>query len=661
MSDQTYLQVFTEEGREHVQRMNTLLLQLESEPDNAEWIQELFRSAHTLKGMSATMGYENMAELTHELENVLQQMRDGQFKLTSETMDLLFQCVDRLESMVEQAAGGEEMEDTHDLLSKLRGNEAAADAGAGDDQDVSFDEFERSVVQASLNKGNHVYLITVTVDEACLLKGARAYMVYDALERNGDVIKSVPAIEDLEEEKFDRSFQFVVITTEDSETIRQKLDQISELEHVLVSSLSENMLHRVCKPSPPSEETSQNVRGTASVGRAKVSKTIRVDIDRLDTLMNLFSEWVIDRGRLEQIAATLEHPGLTEIVEHMNRIGGEMQDTILNMRMVPVEQVFNRFPRMMRDLAKDLQKKVQFDITGAETELDRTVIDEIGDPLVHLLRNALDHGLEEPDERRTKGKPETGRIQLKAFHSGNHVFIEIEDDGAGINREAVLQKAISKEVVDKETADKLTDAEVYDLLFASGFSTAKQVTDISGRGVGLDVVRSKIESLGGSVTVHSADGQGTTFSIQLPLTLSILTALLVRVGQEKYAVPLTSILETGKFCKHEVHKVHGQPVLRFRERVVPLLSLQKVFAVPMESSRQQDDLFVVIVKKGERLTGLIVDEFIGQQEVVLKSLGNYLNDVFAISGATILGDGQVALIVDTNALVQQNEVPVAAV
>lgn len=341
-----------------------------------------------------------------------------------------------------------------------------------------------------------------------------------------------------------------------------------------------------------------------------------------------------------------------------------MQDTILNMRMVPVERVFNRFPRMIRDLAKELGKQVNFEMSGEETELDRTVIDEIGDPLVHLLRNALDHGLEAPEVRRKNGKDATGHLTLKAFHSGNHVFIEISDDGAGINREKVLQKAIANSVIDEETADTLEDQQVYDLLFASGFSTADEVTDVSGRGVGLDVVRSKIESLGGSVTVFSEAGHGTTFSIQLPLTLSILTALLVDIGGETYAIPLNSILETGKFTKDEVQRVHGQPVLRFREHVVPLLSMHKVLDIPAaskETGDRQDEVFVVIVKKGEKLTGLVVDEFLGNQEVVLKSLGHYLKQVFAISGATILGDGRVALILDTNALVSQMEAAEVAV
>lgn len=656
MSDQAYLQMFVEEGREHVQRMNTLLLEVESSPENIEPIQELFRSAHTLKGMAATMGFEGMADLTHELENLLQQRREGQLELTGEMMDLLFQGVDHLERMVEQAAAGEDLDDVGELLTRLRGD--VPEIAKAPEVTLSFDAYERNVIETSWNNGYEVYRVQVTLTEGCQLKGVRAYMVYDALQKQGEIIKSVPSIEDLEEEKFERTFQLVLITQEHIAGVEQSLTHISQLEDVSITSLSADDLRVSSQVTPNSGEPTQKT-GRTPVEVGKLGQTIRVDIGRLDTLMNLFSEWVIDRGRLEQLASEIKRPELIEVVEHMSRVGGDLQDTILKMRMVPVEQVFNRFPRMIRDLAKDLNKRVKLEISGAETELDRTVIDEIGDPLVHLLRNALDHGLEKPEERRQKGKPDTGLVSLKAYHSGNHVFIEIADDGAGINREAVIKKAIDKGIVNEEAVASWPDSQVYDLLFDSGFSTSEQVTDVSGRGVGLDVVRTKIESLGGYVSVDSEKDKGTMFIIQLPLTLSILTSLLVRVGPEKYAIPLNSILETGKFSQKEVENVHGQPVLRFRERIVPLLSLKDVFAVPEQQDEPQQDMFVVIVQKGDELTGFIVDEFLGQQEVVLKSLGTYLQHVFAVSGATILGDGQVALIVDAHALMQQSEEAIA--
>jgi len=319
--------------------------------------------------------------------------------------------------------------------------------------------------------------------------------------------------------------------------------------------------------------------------------------------------------------------------------------------MVQVETVFNRFPRMIRQLARDLNKKINLEIVGAETELDRTVIDEIGDPLVHLLRNSVDHGIESPEERKAKGKNEEGTVVLRAFHSGNHVFIEIEDDGAGISRDKVLKKAISKGIITEQSAAGFTDKQAYELILSSGFSTAEKISDISGRGVGLDVVKNTIESLGGSISIDSKENEGTIFSIQLPLTLSIISVMLVEIQKEKFAIPLSSIIETAIIKETDIMNAHNQKVIDFRGKVVPLLFLKDIFEVPSEQSEDQFHS-VIIVRKGDKMAGLIVDSFIGQQEVVLKSLGNYLTNVFAISGATILGDGQVALIVDCNALIK---------
>jgi two-component system chemotaxis sensor kinase CheA len=409
----------------------------------------------------------------------------------------------------------------------------------------------------------------------------------------------------------------------------------------------------------PANEMEKNVdasnkkedKKATSSAKQTSNKTIRVNIERLDILMNLFEELVIDRGRLEQISRDLNNQELHETVERMSRVTGDLQNIILNMRMVPVETVFNRFPRMVRQLARDLNKKINLEIIGAETELDRTVIDEIGDPLVHLIRNALDHGVETPEVRKANGKPEEGTVVLKAYHSGNHVFIEIEDDGAGISRDKVLAKALSKGIVTEQAAASMTDNQVYELILASGFSTAEKISDVSGRGVGLDVVKSTIESLGGTISIESRLGQGSIFSIQLPLTLSIISVMLTEIQNEKFAIPLSSIIETAIVNKAEILNAHNQRVIDFRGKVVPLLFLKDIFEVPVVS---EDDEFysVVIVRKGDKMAGLVVDSFIGQQEVVLKSLGNYLTNVFAISGATILGNGQVALIVDCNALIK---------
>lgn len=681
-----YLDVFIEEAKEHLQAINEHLLEFEKNTTNLDLVNEIFRSAHTLKGMAATMGFEDLASLTHEMENVLDLIRNNQLQVTTEIVDLLFQSVDSLETMVysiiESGDGKADVSElvaqlasivSGDFVSSAKTSENLKEkpsAGEGN-LAVHIDDFELTVINQSIESGYQAYLINVHLSPSTILKAARAYMVFDLLEKHGEVIRSTPPVQDLEEEKFDFSFELIYISKEEASFIEKMIMKISEIEKVEVKKLERKNLIGTeqaevaatkeavsveTKPSSASSASQTKTTGKKEPNaQAKPqSKTIRVNIERLDVLMNLFSELVIDRGRLEQIATEVNHPELQETVEHMSRISGDLQNLILTMRMVPIEQVFNRFPRMVRGLAKEMNKQVDLQIIGAETELDRTVIDEIGDPLVHLLRNAVDHGLESIEERRRVGKPETGKIELKAFHSGNHVFIEITDDGRGIDREKIINKAIERNVITRERADELTDQEVYQLLFSSGFSTAEKITDVSGRGVGLDVVKNKIESLGGSVSVTSELGKGSTFSIQLPLTLSIISAMLVQVRDAKYAIPLTSIIETAVYKREDIRSVHQQKVIDFRGKVIPLVSLEQLFEFPPKETGEEDDELVslVIVRKGDKMAGLIVDSFIGQQEIVLKSMGKYLVNIFAISGATILGDGQVALIIDCNALIK---------
>lgn len=676
-----YLDMFIEESKEHLQAINANLLILENDPTNIQIVNEIFRSAHTLKGMSATMGFEDMASLTHEAENVLDLIRNDKLTINSEIMDVIFQSVDLIEGMVIHITeGGDGSADVSKPVRQLRAivsgdfsaqqEVAAASAVAepeavaieatveSSDRDYGLDDYAQTVLKQSKDAGNNLFWIKVTLNDNCLLKAARAYMVFDQLESLGDVIKTTPAVQEIENERFDQSFEVVFVTMHPLEKVKTAIQNISEIHEVLIEVISVKKTDQetpVAKTTAPVvNETKKQETAQPAAGRkpAAGGKTIRVDIERLDILMNLFSELVIDRGRLEQLAREIGKTELQETVEHMSRISGDLQSIILTMRMVPVEQVFNRFPRMIRDLAKDLNKKVNLEIFGAETELDRTVIDEIGDPLVHLLRNSLDHGIESVIDRKKAGKSEEGTIELRAFHSGNHVFIEVKDDGAGINKDKVLKKALERGIVTQAVADTMTDKQIHELLFASGFSTAEVISDISGRGVGLDVVKTKIESLGGSVGVDSIRGKGTTFLVQLPLTLSIISAMLVQVKNEKFAVPLSSIIETAVFKKDQIMMAHRQKVIDFRGRVVPLVSLQEIFQIPSDQIETDDEVAVVIVRKGEKMAGLVVDSFIGQQEIVLKSLGKYMVNVFAISGATILGDGQVALIIDCNALIK---------
>ncbi len=668
-----YLEVFIEESKEHLQSCNEKLLELEKNPSDLLIVNEIFRSAHTLKGMSATMGYEDLANLTHQMENVLDAIRNEKIAVSAEILDIVFASVDDLEEMVFSIAeGGDGKKDVTkvvEMLKQIENGEAVSselnlsDTSSEDYVQLiqNYDDYENAVILQSREQGFSAYELTITLREDCLLKAVRVFMVFEILEQAGEVIKSVPSVDLLEEEKFDHQFTVALITKDYAEDLKNKVMKVSEIDEVIVRQLvskstnSSQELNEVTEQVPASkpknEKAQEQVKTSAKQVAATSSKTIRVNIERLDILMNLFEELVIDRGRLEQISKDLNNNELNETVERMSRISGDLQNIILNMRMVPVETVFNRFPRMIRQLAKDLNKKISLEIVGAETELDRTVIDEIGDPLVHLLRNAIDHGIEMPADRVKNGKSEEGHVVLSAYHSGNHVFIDIEDDGAGINRERVLKKALDRGVVTEQIASTLTDKQVYELIFSSGFSTADKISDISGRGVGLDVVKSTIESLGGMVSVDAQEGKGSLFSIQLPLTLSIISVMLVELRNEKFAIPLSSIIETAVIKKEDILQAHNQKVIDFRGKIVPLVFLTDIFEFP-ETIEDGDFVSLIIVRKGEKMAALVVDSFIGQQEIVLKSLGNYLSSVFAISGATILGDGQVALIVDCNALIK---------
>ncbi|ASR47946.1 MULTISPECIES: chemotaxis protein CheA [Paenibacillus] len=692
-----YLNMFIDESNDHLQSLNENMLQLESNPTDLGIVQVIFRSAHTLKGMAATMGFEDLASLTHQMENVLDLVRNNKLAMHEFIFDTLFKGLDALESMVQNITeGGDGKADVSSIVASLQsivsGDFQKSGTGAvsvdspaqkverSDSAGLVLDQFQYSVLEQSISEGHRVHYIQVTISSDSQLKAARAFMVFNTLENSGEIVKAYPSVQDIEQEKFEQSFSLYYITQKEVGELEKEIASISEIETVSVVQLDQESLKQMSEvtagvaeaaavqeavavqQSAPSQPQSPAAASVAKPAAAKApaakaaapthNRTIRVDIERLDVLMNLFSELLIDRVRLEQLASEASNPALTETVEHMSRVSSDLQNVVLKLRMVPVDTVFNRFPRMVRDLAKSLDKKLDLVITGAETEMDRTVIDEIGDPLVHLLRNSVDHGIESVADRIAAGKPETGTVQLRAFHSGNNVFIEIEDDGNGINREKVLNSAISKGILTEEQAAVMTDEEAYQVLFAPGFSTAAVISDVSGRGVGLDVVKSKITALGGNVTVHSTLGKGTNFSVQLPLTLSIIAAMMIQIGSEKYAIPLSSIVETAIVKRTQIRSVHGNKMIAFRDSHIPLISLSQLFEVPDFNEDEEEETEVVVIRKGDRLAALSVQDFLGQSEIVLKNLGKYLPNIQGISGATILGDGQVALIIDPNVFIK---------
>ncbi|MEN6348065.1 MAG: chemotaxis protein CheA [Syntrophomonas sp.] len=664
-----YLDVFLEESKEHLESLNQKLLELEKHSQDVSALNEIFRAAHTLKGMSSTMGFDDLADLTHHMENVLSDLKEGILEVNPQVVDVLFQCFDRLQLMIEKIETSNSTEtDNSDLISVLEnvknGNyllaaatttitgEISAESSetqneADSDHHFDFNEYDITVLKEARSRNFKTYYIFLEVAEDCLMKSVRAFMVFKALEEDSEIIKSVPAAQEIEEGKFDKSFELFVISGSDQDELHKRLNNISEIKVVQLNEIDINSLNR--ETERPQQEVTENkdIHPDMAEGKKahKVKQTVRVDIDRLDSLMNLVGELVMHKGRLEQIGASSKIAELNETIEQIDRISTDLQSVVMKVRMVPVEQVFNRFPRMVRDLAKELNKEVEFLMEGKETELDRTVIDEIGDPLVHLLRNSIDHGIESPQERLKAGKPQKGTVMLRARHEGNNVYIEVEDDGAGINVKRVLEKAVEKGMLTLKEAEQMGAEEATNLLFCSGFSTAENITDVSGRGVGLDVVKTKIEALSGEIFVDSRPGHGTRFRIKLPLTLAIIQALMIQVRDEIYAIPLGSVDETTMIKNHDIKMVQNQEVIVLRGNVLPLFRLASLLDIPGDAWNEEE-MYVVVVRKAERQIGLVVDTLIGQQEIVIKSLGKILAGIPGIAGAIVAGDGYVRLIID---------------
>lgn len=692
-----YLEIFIDETKEHLQSLNKHLLILEKEPDNSETINEIFRAAHSLKGMAGTMGYKRMQRLTHDMENVFSEIRNSKMNVTADLVDVLFRGLDALESYLIniQESADEGTEDYDSIITALNhiletglGKKAEPEKATNaqveakniiESEDVldklkKLDtvDYEQNAIRKALSMGENAFAITIYIAETCILKAARAFLIFKSLEELGDVIKSSPEVQDIEDERFDFDFSVILLTKESDEKVKKAILNISEVKDVFIGdaelleeeskseildkSKNGNSTAKVIQPKVHSSTKNQTNSGSATKQNSKpvVNRSVRVDIEKLDVLMNLVSELIIAKNGLVALNdtddSTSQESGFNEQIEYLERVTTNLHESVMKVRMVPIESVVNRFPRMIRDLTKKLDKKMELYMTGEDTELDRTVIDEIGDPLMHLLRNSADHGIESGKERLAAGKSEEGSIFLDAYQDGNNVVIEVRDDGAGINVEKVRQSALNKGVISPEQAEAMTDNDIIDLLFRPSFSTAEVITDVSGRGVGLDVVKNKIEGLGGDIEARTKLGQGSNFIIRLPLTLAIIQALMIELGSEKYAIPLGSIQTIEDVNYSDIKHVQTKEVINLRGTVIPLIRLEKVLDVkPRED--EPESLTVVIVTKGDKMAGLVVDNLIGQQEIVIKSIGKYINNNKIIGGATILGDGEVALILDVNTLV----------
>ena len=693
-----YLEIFIDESEEHLQTLSDCIMVLEKEPDNKDTINEVFRAAHSLKGMAGTMGFKRMQHLTHDMENVFQEVRSDRVKVTSGMIDLLFKCLDALEGYLDniKSTSDEGTEDNEVIIKELNDFIAKADGEAeAENKEVSevkeaapaatqkekegqekieLTEEEKKAIREAESNGQHIYAMTVRIQKDCLLKAARAFLVFKAVEDFGQILVYRPSSQDIEDEKFELDFSFFLASEEETDKIVAAAKAVSEIEKVDAEEihLEEYLKEAAAQEEQQAKEAStEQKEAPAEVPKAAEKKapaaaakkqtnakpvtgrTVRVDIEKLDALMNQVSELIIAKNSLVSISSNesgeYQNQSFHEQIEYLERITTNLHESVMKVRMVPIESVVNKFPRMIRDLSRKLGKKMELYMTGEDTELDRTVVDQIGDPLQHLLRNSADHGLEDNATRVERGKPEVGSIFLKAFQEGNNVIIEVGDDGNGIDVAAVRDKAVERGVITAEQAENMSQKEIINLLFLPSFSMAKKITDISGRGVGLDVVKSNIEALGGDVEVRTKLGEGTTFIVRLPLTLAIIQALMVEIRDEKYAIALGSIANIESIPVNEIKYVQAQEVIHLRGAVIPLIRLDQVLDME-EKQEEPENLTVVIVKKGDSLAGLVVDNLIGQQEIVIKSLGKYITNNKIISGATILGDGEVALILDVNTL-----------
>jgi len=669
MNTSEYKDVFLNEAREYLSNLNNSLVLLEKDPSQIEAIREIFRAAHTLKGMSATMGYDPMVRLTHQMEAVLEPIRSGAKTLSTHLVDVLFVCLDQLSKWVEELTAQDFIEE-EGLQPALRSLEAASQETNGSHSTVrapsapaanatlSFADSERDVLSQARMNGFSVLRVTVELAPDCVFKEVRAFMILKAINGIGEIVKSIPAPEEIEKGQFAKGFVLVVVTDSNREMLREAVAGVAEVAAVEVEEFKPEEMSvpqgPVSTPAPGAAGPQASAPAVVHDERSFILPTIRVHTSKLDKLMALVQELVISKIRFEQVANTKALKELSDPLSQLHHITDELQDEITKVRLMPVKQIFDRFPRMVRDLARNLNKQVDLEMDGAEVELDRTVLEEMSEPLVHLLRNAVDHGIEEPEARAREGKESYGTIRLQARRERSHVVISITDDGRGIDPELVKQKAVAKGLVGADEAAKLTEEEAVRLITLPGFSTVENATEISGRGVGVDVAKTKVEAVGGVFRIQSKKGQGTTFILRFPLTLAIIKALLVRCNEEVFAIPVVNIVETVDVEPNEKRMIQQQEAILLREDVIPLYALQELLELP-PSIKPPDASgleTVLIAEVGDARVAIRVDEVIGQQEIAIKALDRLLKGIRGFSGATILGNGKIALILDVNSLVE---------
>lgn len=681
MDASEFKDVFAAEAHEYIQALNQDLLRLESNPNDRAALNDMFRAAHSLKGMSGTMGYQELADFTHQIESVLDLLRIGELTATESVVNIMFSAIDSLQNLLEKTLLEEELPDLEEVTAELRHliqqrNNLESNLHQQDSKeqskmeaqiDIELEDFDLEVVRAAKKEGYLPYKVVVRLLPKTLMKSVRAYTVFQALENIGTIIKSNPPAQELEDEKFDQEFALVLLTQRDSDTIKNTVERISEIEHVAVLSIQtesaeserrsvlprtdEQLVNETAAAAQDLPVKQKQLSSVTSFSRgAFVDRYIRVETERLDGLINLIGELVISKTQVMEIEADQLTDNTKNALVQLERITTELQYAAMKLRMVPIKQVFDRFPRLVRDFAQASGKEINLEIVGEDTELDRSLVNQIGDPLVHLVRNSIDHGIETTEKRKALGKPAQATLRLSAFHEGGHVIVQVYDDGQGLELDRIKQTAIEKGLLPANFANDLTMEQAVELIFRPGFSTNEAVTDVSGRGVGMDAVKNIVEGLSGQVEVESETGQGTCVTIKLPLTLAIIKALLVTCGGQVYALPIQSVRENLLAVESQIKTISQQKVIVLRDEILPLIDLNE--ALGFGQLDYGDTLSVIVVESQGEKAGFVVDDIIGQQEIVIKSLSDILGDIRGISGATVLGNGEVALILDHNSLIK---------
>ncbi len=673
------LQVFLQDTDEQLQLLDDDIIKLENEGDEEELLQEIFRAAHTIKGSSAMLGYDTMAELTHSMENILDKLRHGELFVTTEIADALLNALDDLRILRENLTSSEETEidvtsaiERLDALANTTGTASKKSAGKDENNNaVPLDEEGRKRLEESLATGQRIYSIGIDVEEGSPWAAVRFFQAFNELGDKGAIIGAKPSMEDIEAEKVEYNLEMVFASSAEDSEIKEVISAIPDVQEVRVEPYDPTLLEDGGNV-PEAEATVEDIvsavkeeaskpsaQKTGSQEGVKVSETVRIDVDRLDSLMNQIGELAVARSAFTRLSSVLSTRyrddddilALSKTLTNIDKVVDDLQLDITEARMMPVGTVFNRFPRLIRDLAHNIGKQVDFIVEGQETGIDRSVIEHIRDPLVHLLRNAVDHGIEMPEVRKAAGKPAKATIYLTAAHEQSYIAIKVKDDGKGIDGASLKEKAVGKGIINAESASRMSDQEAVNLIFEAGFSTAEKITDVSGRGVGMDIVKQNIDALRGMISVETEVGKGSTFTLKLPLTLATIHGLLITSGGITYAIPLVSVYETLRITPSEIQRVTQKDVFRLRDRVIPLLYLNEVLKVNRVENNDEK-MNVAVVKAGDRMVGLVVDALKEPQEVVVKSMGTFIGEVRGIAGASILGTGDVALILDVPSLVK---------